>query len=121
MRKKQYIVFCGVLFFPHGLIYNTDRKKQKVKERERMSVMKKFDTIIGYKSIKSELLQIADMYKHRDLYTRLGAKIPRGLLMYGVPGVGKSLMLSALVELIGVKCFVCRKDKPNGDFINKIR
>lgn len=83
--------------------------------------MRKFDTILGYKAIKTELLQIADVLKNGEVYEKLGISAPHGLLLYGDPGVGKSLMASALIEEIGRKTFVCRKDKPNGEFVKVIK
>lgn len=83
--------------------------------------MKEFEKIIGYASIKRELAQIADIFKNRDVYDNLGVKIPAGVLLHGVPGVGKSLMATALIEASGLKYFICRKDKPNGDFVKYIK
>ena len=83
--------------------------------------MKEFNKIIGYASIKRELEQIADVYVNKEKYDSLGVNPPVGILIHGVPGVGKSLMASALIDAIGIKCFVCRKDKPNGDFVKHIK
>lgn len=83
--------------------------------------MSKFDMIIGYTAIKKELKQIADTLKNREAYDRLGVSAPRGLLLYGEPGVGKSLMASAIIEECGRQAFICRKDKPNGDFVKDIK
>lgn len=83
--------------------------------------MKEFNRIIGYASIKRELEQIADIYVNKEKYDNLGVNPPIGILIHGVPGVGKSLMASALIDAIGIKCFVCRKDKPNGDFVKYIK
>ena len=82
--------------------------------------MNEFDKIIGYEAIKQELMQISDVLKNKDDYMKLGVKPPCGLLLYGDPGVGKSLMASALMEASGRKAFICRKDKPDGEFINQI-
>ena len=82
--------------------------------------MSKFDKIIGYSAVKKELQQIADTLKNREVYAKLGVSSPRGLLLYGEPGVGKSLMADALIKESGRTAFVCRKDKPNGDFVNEI-
>ena len=60
--------------------------------------MSKFDKIIGYSAVKKELKQIADTLKNREVYAKLGVSSPRGLLLYGEPGVGKSLMASAVIE-----------------------
>ena len=83
--------------------------------------MSAFDHVIGYCGIKKELEQISDTLKNREIYEKLGVMSPRGLLLHGEPGVGKTLMASALIEESGRKVFVCRKDKPNGDFIREIK
>lgn len=83
--------------------------------------MSKFDMIIGYAAVKKELRQIADTLKNRKAYEKLGVSAPRGLLLHGEPGVGKSLMASAIIEESGRKAFVCRKDQPNGDFVKVIK
>ncbi len=83
--------------------------------------MSKFDMIIGYIATKKELKQIADTLRNRDAYDKLGVSAPRGLLLHGEPGVGKSLMASAIIEASGRPAFVCRKDKPNGDFVKEIK
>ena len=86
-----------------------------------MFFMNAFDKIIGYSSVKKELMQISDTLKNREAYDRLGVSAPRGLLLYGEPGVGKSLMARAVIEESGRKVFCCRKDSPNGDFVKKIK
>ena len=90
-------------------------------QHERMVFMKAFDRIIGYASLKQELMQISDTLKNREFYDKLGVCAPRGLLLYGEPGVGKSLMASAIIEESGRPVFRCRKDEPNGDFVKKIK
>lgn len=90
-------------------------------QHERMVFMKAFDKIIGYASLKQELMQISDTLKNRECYDKLGVSAPRGLLLYGEPGVGKSLMASAVIEESGRPVFRCRKDEPNGDFVKKIK
>ena len=83
--------------------------------------MSAFDHVIGYSAIKKELEQICDTLKNREAYQKLGVASPRGLLLHGVPGVGKTMMATALIEESGRKMFVCRKDKPNGDFVREIK
>lgn len=90
-------------------------------QHERMVFMKAFDKIIGYASLKQELMQISDTLKNRQFYDKLGVSAPRGLLLYGEPGMGKSLMASAIIEESGRPVFRCRKDEPNGDFVKKIK
>ena len=83
--------------------------------------MNTFDKIIGYKSIKNELEILADMMKNLEKYTRLGVKLPRGILLYGEPGVGKTLMASCLMEASGRKTVTLRKNLTNGDFVKEIK
>ena len=82
--------------------------------------MNKFDKIIGYQAIKNELLQICDMIHNRDVYKKLGAKLPQGILLYGDPGLGKSLMAKCFIEESGLLSFIVRRDKGSDDFIAKI-
>ena len=82
--------------------------------------MEKFKSIVGYKAIKLELSRILDQLTNPEKYASLGVTEPHGLLLHGVPGVGKSTMAQCLVEACGRTAFVCRKDKSNGDFINEI-
>lgn len=83
--------------------------------------MSAFDKVIGYEREKEELYQLCDMAKNSEKYAALGVKLPRGILLHGVPGVGKTLMASALVEEMGRVCYTCRKDKANDAFMDTIR
>ena len=83
--------------------------------------MDPFDKIIGYETIRRELERTADALKNRAYYERLGTTPPRGLLLSGEPGVGKTLMASCLIEASGRKALVCRKDQPDGKFVDVIR
>ena len=80
-----------------------------------------FDKIIGYEEIKEELMQICDMIKNRERYEALGAKLPRGILLHGDPGLGKSLMAECFITESGLKSFTVRYDADNSVFINNIK
>ena len=69
--------------------------------------MKDFDKIIGYASIKKDLERIADILKDSTSYTKLGVKLPKGLLLHGEPGVGKTLMANCLADVSGREVFIC--------------
>ena len=83
--------------------------------------MSSFDKVIGYGAIKAELIRICDVVKYPEKYFRLGVYIPRGILLYGDPGLGKTLLANCFIEESGRKCFTVRKDKPNGSFVDGIR
>ena len=79
-----------------------------------------FESIIGYRAIKLEVSRILDQLTNPDKYSALGVTEPHGLILHGMPGVGKSTFANAVVEASERTVFVCRKDKSNGDFVNEI-
>ena len=83
--------------------------------------MNEFDKVIGYNSIKLELLRLCDIIKNPNKYEKLGVKFPNGVILYGNPGVGKTLFANCFLKECGVKSFICRKNKPDGEFINFIK
>ncbi len=54
-----------------------------------------FDDVAGIDEVEDQLREIVDMLKNPEKYTRLGAKIPRGILLEGGPGTGKTLLARA--------------------------
>lgn len=72
---------------------------------------KSFESVIGYDSIKRELLQICDMLHHRKDFEKLGAKLPTGILLFGEPGLGKTLMANSFVKACGLPCFTVQRNK----------
>ncbi|MBO4219592.1 MAG: AAA family ATPase [Clostridia bacterium] len=83
--------------------------------------MSVFDRIIGYETVRRELERICDALTNTEYYRKLGVSSPRGLLLNGSPGVGKTLMAECLIEASGRKAFLCRKDRPDGKFVDVIR
>lgn len=79
-----------------------------------------YDRIIGYDTIKTELMQISDMVKNPDIYRKIGAKLPKGILLYGRPGLGKSLMAKCFIEDCGLKTYTLRRNKASEDFVDEI-
>lgn len=82
--------------------------------------MNAFEEIIGYEEIKEELTQVLDMLKHRDLYDAMGSKPPRGILLYGEPGLGKTLMAECFLKECGLPSRTIRRNKEKKDFIKEI-
>ena len=77
-----------------GKVYGDgeDSKKSKVR----------FEDVAGLDEEKSELVEIVDFLKKPEEYIKMGAKIPKGILLYGKPGTGKTLIAKAIAGEAGV-------------------
>lgn len=64
-----------------------------------------FEDVAGVDEAKAELQEIIDFLKNATKYTRLGAKIPKGVLLVGPPGTGKTLLARAIAGEAGVPFF----------------
>ncbi len=82
--------------------------------------MRQFDKIIGYQAEKNKLKRVVDMLKNKDLYEKMGAKITKGILIHGNPGIGKTMLVNAFVEEADVKAFIVRKNKTQSETIRQI-
>jgi cell division protease FtsH len=65
----------------------------------------KFNDVAGVDEAKAELEEIVDFLKNAGKYTKLGAKIPKGVLLVGPPGTGKTLLAKAIAGEAGVPFF----------------
>ena len=80
-----------------------------------------FENVIGYEYVKKELSMILEVMKSEEKYKNLGAKIPKNVLLHGVPGVGKTLFANEFIKASRRKSYIIRKDKSNGDFVDYIK
>ena len=67
----------------------------------------KFADVAGLDSAKAELQEIVDFLKSPEKYANIGAKIPKGCLLTGGPGLGKTMLAKAVAGEAGVPFFSC--------------
>ncbi len=89
----------GMGGFGGGLL-SVGRSKAKLVAETDVKVT--FADVAGVDEAKEELHEIVDFLKRPDEYTRLGAHIPRGILLVGPPGTGKTLLARAVAGEAGV-------------------
>jgi cell division protease FtsH len=70
------------------------RSRAKIFDEERPSTT--FADVAGYEGAKSEIAEVVDFLKMPERYSRVGAIVPRGVLMVGPPGTGKTLLARAV-------------------------
>ncbi len=83
--------------------------------------MSALDKVIGYKSIVEELQELANVLKDPSPFEALGAKIPRGLIIKGDPGLGKTLMAQCFIEETGWKSLLLRRTASSDKFLDEIQ
>ena len=78
---------------------------KKVEPVEPESVRVNFEDVAGIDEVKAELTQVVSFLKEPDRYTTMGAKLPKGVLLEGQPGTGKTLIARATAGEAGVPFF----------------
>ncbi len=78
-----------------GQIFNIGKSKATLFDKE-SQVSITFSDVAGLEEAKTEVMEIVDFLKNPQKYTNLGGKIPKGALLVGAPGTGKTLMAKAV-------------------------
>ncbi|MCW8820709.1 MAG: ATP-dependent zinc metalloprotease FtsH, partial [Sulfurovum sp.] len=98
-------VFLGFIFYSSrrikeqlggmgGGVFDFMQSTAKKYAKEEVSVT--FDDVAGVENAKIELYEVVDFLKNPEKYKKIGAKIPRGILLMGSPGTGKTLLAKAV-------------------------
>ena len=80
---------------PGGQIFSIGKSRAKLfDENEKVQVT--FKDVAGLEGAKEEVQEVVDFLKNSEKYTKLGGKIPKGVLLVGPPGTGKTLLAKAV-------------------------
>jgi cell division protease FtsH len=103
------VIFIGLWGFllrrmgPQGGLMSIGKSKAKVYMEKSTGVT--FQDVAGIDEAKAELQEVVQFLKTPDLYRRLGAHLPKGVLLVGPPGTGKTLLARAVAGEAGVPFF----------------
>jgi cell division protease FtsH len=104
------LLFVGVWYFmmrrfsaQQGSFLTLGRKKARVYMENEVGVT--FADAAGVDEAKEELVEVIEFLKSPEKFTRLGGKLPKGILLVGPPGTGKTLLAKAVAGESGVPFF----------------
>jgi cell division protease FtsH len=102
------VAFVLLLVVIVYLLWRTLQLMPRIKPAEQDAQGKssiKWDDVAGLPEAKSELKEVVDFLRHPEQFERLGARVPKGILLYGPPGTGKTLLAKAVAHESGAKFF----------------
>src|ERR671938_1113594 len=95
------LVFFGLICY---LLWRTVQMMPRVKPaqlRPDSATSVRWSDVAGAEEAKAELLEVVDFLRHPKRFERLGARVPKGILLYGPPGTGKTLLAKACANESG--------------------
>ena len=107
----MFILLLPLFLFLGFMLYGSKRIKEKfggmgggafdfmrtsAKKYAKKEISVTFDDVAGVENAKIELYEVVDFLKYPEKYEKIGAKIPRGILLMGSPGTGKTLLAKAV-------------------------
>ncbi len=88
-----------------GQIFNIGKSKAQLFDKDNVPVNVTFKDVAGLEEAKVEIMEIVDFLKNPTKYTKLGGKIPKGVLLVGPPGTGKTLLAKSVAGEASVPFF----------------
>lgn len=103
-----FLIFLWIMFMKQ-MQAGSSRAMSFGKARARMvsnkSIKVTFADVAGIEEVKEEVKEVVDFLTNPQKYTKIGAKIPKGILLVGPPGTGKTLLAKAIAGEAGVPFF----------------
>ncbi|MDQ3992704.1 MAG: ATP-dependent zinc metalloprotease FtsH [Actinomycetota bacterium] len=99
------LVFFGLIIYLlwRSLQYMPRVKPPRVEAATTTNVT--WNDVAGAEEAKAELREVADFLRHPKRFSKLGARVPKGMLLYGPPGTGKTLLAKAVAHESGAKFY----------------
>src|SRR5881398_3293631 len=102
------LAFFAILVLTAWLLWKTVGMMPRVKPAHMDSKAKSHTSwadVAGVEEVRSELMEVVDFLQDPKRFERLGAKVPKGLLLYGPPGTGKTLLAKAVAHESGANFY----------------
>jgi cell division protease FtsH len=102
------LAFFAILILTAWLLWKTVGMMPRVKPTHIDSRAKSRVTwadVAGVEEVRAELMEVVDFLRDPERFERLGAKVPKGLLLYGPPGTGKTLLAKAVAHESGANFY----------------
>jgi cell division protease FtsH len=102
------LAFFGILVLTAWLLWKTVGMMPRIKPANLSHGAKSQTTwadVAGVEEVRDELMEVVDFLREPERFKRLGAKVPKGLLLYGPPGTGKTLLAKAVAHESGANFF----------------
>src|SRR6201984_10598 len=102
------LAFFAILVLTAYLLWKTVGMMPRIKPAHIDAKSKSrvtWSDVAGVEEVRTELMEVVDFLREPQRFERLGAKVPKGLLLYGPPGTGKTLLAKAVAHESGAKFF----------------
>src|SRR5438094_4030897 len=102
------LAFFGILVFTAFLLWKTVGLMPRIRPTHLDSGAKSqvtWSDVAGVEEVRAELMEVVEFLREPKRFERLGARVPKGLLLYGPPGTGKTLLAKAVAHESGANFY----------------